>query len=511
YTWPFGTEPIAGVTPFVQMRTLSGREAGPLAARRRARLTATTIARRGRAVVPDLSRALVEPLAELAPRRLGAAPGDMVPLKVPLSAAGFTPQALEFLADQLQPLGLVPAGGGTVTGAVAEEVAATPLAPGAPLGIALVTGDLELTGMGTVTEVEGERVYGWGHPFLGFGATNFPMLTGYIHTVYPRQSVSMKLGSGVETLGTIDADVSTGVAGRLGVKPDLLPVTVHIARGEDAPPRTYRVQVVREPMLLTGLVATVLGAAVEAEGGLPDEPTLVCEARVAAEGHEPLVLDDVFADKPFQGTRTAGSLFAQVAGIAESLARNPFEPVRLQSIEARIRILDDHRAATIESVALNNDRFEPGETLVATAVLQPHKGRAERVALRLKLPDDLPPGRYEAVVCDSTNHWQRRSREESYLREPNNFDQMLRGLRVQLQERRTNVYLRVTLPQRGVALHGVPLPALPSSARSVLESDRRTARVRVQTAAVARCETPWAVTGSDEIPFEVIRPEDAND
>jgi len=47
-------------------------------------------------------------------------------------------------------------------------------------------GDFDLSGIGTVTHVEGNRVYGFGHPMFSLGACEFPMMTGYIHTVYPR-------------------------------------------------------------------------------------------------------------------------------------------------------------------------------------------------------------------------------------------------------------------------------------------------------------------------------------
>ena len=74
----------------------------------------------------------------------------------------------------------------------------------------MVTGDFDLSGIGTVTHVEGDRVYGFGHPMFSLGACEFPMMTGYIHTVYPRASVSMKMGSPLKVVGVLDTDVSTG-------------------------------------------------------------------------------------------------------------------------------------------------------------------------------------------------------------------------------------------------------------------------------------------------------------
>ena len=132
--------------------------------------------------------------------------------------------------------------GGAAPERIIREEGDRPLVPGSPLSIAMVTGDFDLSGIGTVTHVEGDRVYGFGHPMFSLGACELPMMTGYIHTVYPRASVSMKMGSPLKVVGVIDTDVSTSVAGRIGPKPDMLPLTVR-SRPAGMPTRsTYHVR-----------------------------------------------------------------------------------------------------------------------------------------------------------------------------------------------------------------------------------------------------------------------------
>src|SRR5207248_5439832 len=114
----------------------------------------------------------------------------------------------------------------------------------------LVQGDFDLSGIGTVTHIEGSRVYGWGHPFYGLGACELPLMTGYIHTIYPRQSVSFKMGSPLKTVGVINADVSTCIAGWLGRSPDLIPVRMTVQGGPDEQAKTFNVRMVRQRSLL---------------------------------------------------------------------------------------------------------------------------------------------------------------------------------------------------------------------------------------------------------------------
>src|SRR5205814_4881150 len=137
-------------------------------------------------------------------------------------ATGFTPHSLQLLRARCGSSGLVPTQGGGAGARVAEEEKDTPLETGGPLAVSLISGDFDLSGIGTVTHIEGNRVYGWGHPFMSLGGCQLPMMTGYIHTVYPRQTVSFKMGSPLREVGLMHADVSTCIAGWLDRKADML-------------------------------------------------------------------------------------------------------------------------------------------------------------------------------------------------------------------------------------------------------------------------------------------------
>src|SRR5206468_2763482 len=88
-----------------------------------------------------------------------------------------------------------------------------PLRPGDPIGVALMSGDLELGATGTVTEVDGNRIYAFGHPFYALGPTQFPMTRAYVHTILPSLISSMKIASTGEVVGTMTQDRFTTIAG----------------------------------------------------------------------------------------------------------------------------------------------------------------------------------------------------------------------------------------------------------------------------------------------------------
>ena len=143
-----------------------------------------------------------------------------------------------------------------------------PLKPGDAIGVTFVTGDLELGATGTVTHIDGDRVYAFGHPMYNLGPTEFPMTRAYVYTVLPSLFSSAKLSATSEVIGTFPQDRATAIAGRLGPAPSLLPVTMTL-EADRGGKRTFKFSVVRDQlftplMTYTALVNTlgVLRAAV---------------------------------------------------------------------------------------------------------------------------------------------------------------------------------------------------------------------------------------------------------
>ena len=96
-----------------------------------------------------------EVYADAANRAVGNHKGHArVPLVTPLVASGITAHSLSLLKDQLRSTGIVPMQGGGVTANVAQEAMNIELEPGGALSVALITGDFDMSGIGTVTQAK---------------------------------------------------------------------------------------------------------------------------------------------------------------------------------------------------------------------------------------------------------------------------------------------------------------------------------------------------------------------
>ncbi len=105
------------------------------------------------------------------------------PIATPLTLGGFDPSVFDPVAEGFRDQGFVPVMAGAMQAPAGPARTAVPLRPGDPVGVALMSGDLELGATGTVTDVDGSRVYAFGHPFYGLGPTQFPMTRAYVHTL----------------------------------------------------------------------------------------------------------------------------------------------------------------------------------------------------------------------------------------------------------------------------------------------------------------------------------------
>ncbi len=506
FGWAYGKDPIGGITPFCQMHDF-------VESYERRDLTEQHKPRR-----VGVRHALPAPIAagdklfdSITVSQDFSAESDkedseglwLRPLRTPLAASGMSLNSLKYLGKATRGLGLVPLQGGAATAAISEEAKNVALEPGGPLSISMITGDFDLSGIGTVTHIEGKRVYGWGHPFMSLGDCEFPLMTGFIHTIYPRQSVSFKMGSPLRAVGVINADVSTCIAGWLDKKPDMLPLRMTVGSSPDAPPRTFNVELARQRSLLSSLVFTALVNSIDMEGDLPEELTAKFKARIELEDGEPLLLEDTFSG--FSGGRTPGALYGQVASAVNLLVNNPYKPIRIRKIECDTNIQPGRRAADIEAVEPESEVYAPGETMRVRVYVRPWKGELQRINATLKLPADLPEGPYTATLSDDVTAVRSEMRDSPSLSNPQNLEQVMASVRALLKARRTQLAVRISLGATGVAMAGKEMPNLPDSMVQILGNSRRTGSQTIRTALVERQPTDWVLQGQETVSFRVTK------
>jgi hypothetical protein len=505
----FSTEAIAGITPIAEMveaTSMGGTARGtrpvsialPASPRELLDIWSRDLGRT-RPFVDEPSQALVVSGAAADLTRMSAM---LRPIAVPMIASGFDASVIDPLSPALAAAGFVPMSSSSSSQAQGARLNASddrPLRPGDAVGVGLLTGDFELGATGTVTHVDGDRVYAFGHPLYNLGPTQFPMTRATVQVVLPSLMASSKLASFGPVIGTVQQDRATAIAGRLGAAPSLIPVAITL-NSDRQPSKTFNFGVVRDftftPLLTYLSVANVLTSYERAIG--PASYSIRGSASIRSQGD--LSFEDIFS-----GEQATGGAAAYVAGPLTALMKNTGESVDVEKISLTIDASEQQRSARIERVWLDTTRPRAGQKATVHVAMRSVRGEEIVRQLAIEIPANTT-GSLQLIVADAarTTADDRRDTRGADMQRVSQF------MRTFNRARRNNrLYVRLTSPDAGAVVNGEPMAGLPPSVLAVLESDRNSGTVsslRNTTRGEWELALDFAVTGSRQLTLSLDQP-----
>jgi hypothetical protein len=500
----FSKEPLAGITPIDEMisdATLPGLRAQVA----RAELT-LPVTQEGLRESLRQAFSWIRPFAD-SPADVRVIGGGSVnagiatllrPIATPINFSGFDTRTVDPLVSAFRELGFTPVMAGTGQLGSQSSVASAPsssstsgLRPGDPVGVALMNGDLEVGATGTVTEVDGNRVYAFGHPFFGLGPTQFPMTRAHVVTVLPSLATSMKIASTGDVIGIVQQDRATTIAGTLGPGPSMIPISLTL-NSERGTRKKFSIAIVKD-QLFTPLLAYVAIlntlTSYERQNGVGTY-TLRGTARV--KNHNDVAFEDLFTgDQP--STYAAASVVAPL----NVLLRNAFEDVEFEGLNLEIEGSEQPRSATLERVWIDGTRIKAGSTVDLRMLLRSYRGEEVTRSIPVQIPANAR-GSVSIMVADAARLSQFEARElQVQPLQATGVPQMIRVLNG--ARRNNKLYVRLVTRDGGGVVKGEPLAALPASVLAVMESDGNGGSFRpLQSALVGEWEITagYAVRGS---------------
>jgi hypothetical protein len=378
FGWSFQKEPIGGVTPFVRMEDLAddGGMSAAFGGERPALVALMEASAQG-----QLGGLLADWL-------LPDEAGGSGPLPVAVTTAGaWSPGSNSWLGESWRRLGWMSVPGGVDAAPVRGE-----LRPGAMVAGVMVDGDVVLAAGGTVTEIRGDRVWAFGHPFLGGGAIQVPMARARVLTVMPSQMSSFKFFAVGESLGSFVSDRSRGISGRLGDEVAMIPVQVEVDE------RRFDFRSVRHPALTPFLVAYVAQGSHAARGRLFGDQSIDLRIVLQYAGYEPVSYSETLssADAPSQ----AAALVAALVGYLEN---SSFPVPELEGVSVTMGTEERLRNAELVDVIPERRVVRPGDVLPMRLRLRPYRGPDFTRELSITVPHGTPDGRIDLVVADGAS------------------------------------------------------------------------------------------------------------
>jgi hypothetical protein len=494
YGFPFSTDAIAGVTPFEEMKAAllpptaaaaappapadpAGLDLAPLLAR-------VWVGDAGVLPVPD-------PPPALAPD------SRLRPIETPLMISGAFPAALEQFQPRFRELGFSPMQGGAA--GAAPAAAPQPLQPGSGVVVSLIRGDLNVGAGGTVTEVDGNQIYAFGHQFLNLGSASLPMHDSEVITVVNNLNSSFKFFTTGATVGAIRQDRTVGVAGQLRAEPRMLPVDLTIDSSQGVR-KNYHFDVARDPVLTPFFLNFGLFSFLQEGERAIGRTTIEIEAEIQLADGKDISLRNIFS-QPINAAQQA-ALYVSLP--VQFILGSRFGDLEIRRVAVAARVREELQNARIEEVRASRLRVRPGDAVEFRITLQMQDGTWKSENFPLRIPAGVPPGTLQVFVGDGSSLSLLDQQLEPGLQTVYNSEQLIRVLR-NLRQSGT-IYVKLFRRGDGLFARGRLFPALPPSYLDIF----RTSRVQDASTEIrfihfsedSLGDKPYVVTGAKT--FELI-------
>lgn len=444
----------------------------------------------------DPASQVAEPARVLAERQSFDTGGTRLEeIATPVSFMGFSAATLEHFAPALRKFGLDPRQGLSGGGRPNEQTLGDPrqLEPGSMISVQLVSGDMSVGADGTITAIDGEKVYAFGHRFLAEGSTNLPFARAEVLALLPNVSSSFKISTAREWMGTINLDHDSAIAGLTGRRANLIPVEIKVGAN------TYQLRMVNDRVMSPLLLQMAIFSAIDTSERVLGPQTY------AVRGHLDFDSGVVQVNDVYSGDiAVAQQVAANVASPVQFALQSGIETLTLRNISLEIAPVERRNQRQIVDL-LAPRRARPGEDVELTVVFSGANGVESSEKLRYQIPLGAPAGTWNFTVADATltNIMEYQAAVGTPQRSPRQVLELLNGLRSNKR-----AYIRVWRAEPAYTVEGRDLPAPPPSLALILTRAQAGAPLQVNTrgakmAELATAETPVIVSGTKNIQIEV--------
>jgi hypothetical protein len=479
----FSKEPIAGVTPIEQMLEINefDRSVSPQGTATSSRLSGaekTSGPGSGDAGFLDSASQLLQPIDSS------------------FVFSGFNDTALKQFAPQFAAAGITPVMG---AGSVSDEKQPEPMVPGSAVSAVLVRGDMDVAATCTVTYMDKDHLLACGHPLTQYGMVEMPMTKANVIATLPSPLNAFKIVNATEPVGAFVQDRKTGILGRFGREPQMIPVTLSI-HGPSGP-RQYHYEVLNNPKLTPVMMMATVFNALMGMNQYGEETTYRMNGRIHVNGYPDVHLNNLFS--PVDSQPTAVSVALALGEHFNRIYDNPFETATVDGVSLDFDLERDRHSAVLENARTDVTEARPGDEITIEAVLRPYRG--ERIVRRIPVhvPTSVAKGTLRILVSDAETLDRARhvNVTSSQKLDLNSTIEMINK-----EHLNDHLYVSLLEPNPQATVEDKVMPAVPLSVMNVMEGMRATQEMQVfNESAVNESSTPvgYVVTGSQVISLSI--------
>lgn len=303
------------------------------------------------------------------------------------------------------------------------------LKPGSAVAVQMVSGDYQVSAIGTVTMVEGDNFLAFGHSFTNKGKVDYLAYQAQILHTIKSQVMSYKIGLPLQRSGRIIEDRQTGILGRFGEFPQMVPIVVNVKDSDRNFTRVCSFQVIDNEQMYRDLIVSGVTDAIDQTIDRVGSGTASVKIKIELENIKgPLIRENLFYGKDI-----AVSCLQDLRDLLDLLATNEFSQVSLKSIQVDIDVQEKRTSARIVKIETDQPKVKPGEKVKLRAVIQTFRGQRLAIPFEIKLPANIESGKLTLTargssksISEAEKGDRKKSDSKSGIKEAGSLEELLK-------------------------------------------------------------------------------------
>jgi len=431
-------------------------------------------------------------------------------IKTPLIMSGLQPGIYRSLVEKFASTGFELQPAGSIQSSTSPPD--NELKPGSAVGAVLVSGDFDISAVGTVTYCKGDQILAFGHPIFNSGPVNVPLAKANIVTTLASHYASDKFAVSTDIIGNIRQDRSSGIMGILGAKPPMIPMQVKV-NSPLTEPKQFSFNLVKDrsayislPVftwltLVNTLEATRLG---NADFGLE------LQGSISINGHADVLLNNFYAGSSTGFYSGAGVDIAEAAyDIAMTLGAllvNPFKIPDIEKIELNFTAIPGKNFAVLDRVYFDKKYVKLGDELTVIVHLKPYHRESYIIEKRIQIPIGLTDEKITVIIGGNkeVTQWDMQTNQARF--QLDDFDALVNLLN--RRPKNNEIILQLRKEDSGAVIHGKDFHDIPPSISRVLDHEKVQTSfnpLREKTVSEWIFSTQYGIQGGRKFDLTVLR------
>jgi len=324
FGWTFSKEPICFITPFTEMKKMAAK------------------------------------------KTVGSS--NFTPIKPMLTVSGFTASSV----SELDSLPFDFTVSEMVLGGETKDI--TKLVPGGVCGVTLISGDGNISAMGTITEIIGDTIFAFGHSAYATGSSALPLCGGSVLTYLPSLATSFKFATPGDIIGKVIFDGSAGIKAVIGGEPPMIDCKIKIGD------LRKRYKVTAEESIFPVIPPFLVSSNWIEKMGQYESVTVSGKLNIwTNEGN-------ISVPVAMSGVEIQRDLYQWVKEPLLEIQRNRFEGVQVDSVSVNLSSEPEVKEFFVKNFIIGKNKFELGEEININVVLSRYRKSDTTVTFNFKVP-----------------------------------------------------------------------------------------------------------------------------